>query len=70
MFKDCQTDSLKNSIWFADRVVNIPSSAIVPGYRKGGAHDREVRRKGKTKNYDWKNYKIINKLCINIFLNE
>ena len=34
MFSDCQTDSLENSIWFADRVVNIPSSAIVPGYRK------------------------------------
>jgi dTDP-4-amino-4,6-dideoxygalactose transaminase len=34
MFADCQTDSLENSTWFADRVVNIPSSAIVPGYRK------------------------------------
>lgn len=34
MFSDCQTDSLENSIWFADRVVNIPSSAIIPGYRK------------------------------------
>lgn len=34
MFADCQTDSLANSIWFADRVVNIPSSAIIPGYRK------------------------------------
>jgi aminotransferase in exopolysaccharide biosynthesis len=34
MFTDCQTDSLENSIWFADRVVNIPSSAIIPGYRK------------------------------------
>ena len=34
MFANCQTDSLENSIWFADRVVNIPSSAIVPGYRK------------------------------------
>jgi dTDP-4-amino-4,6-dideoxygalactose transaminase len=34
MFTDCQTDSLDNSIWFADRVVNIPSSAIIPGYRK------------------------------------
>jgi perosamine synthetase len=28
MFKDCQTDELENSIWLADRVVNIPS-----GYR-------------------------------------
>ncbi|MFZ4707919.1 MAG: LegC family aminotransferase [Bacteroidales bacterium] len=34
MFGHCQTDSLENSIWFADRVVNIPSSAIIPGYRK------------------------------------
>jgi aminotransferase in exopolysaccharide biosynthesis len=34
MFSNCQTDRLENSIWFADRVVNIPSSAIVPGYRK------------------------------------
>lgn len=34
MFANCQTDSLENSIWFADRVVNIPSSAIIPGYRK------------------------------------
>lgn len=25
MFKDCETDGLKNTIWFADRVVNIPS---------------------------------------------
>lgn len=34
MFANCQTDSLENSIWFADRVVNIPSSAIIEGYRK------------------------------------
>lgn len=34
MFADCQTDSLENSVWFADRVVNLPSSAIIPGYRK------------------------------------
>lgn len=26
MFKDCETDGLQNTIWFADRVVNIPSS--------------------------------------------
>ncbi|MCC8145752.1 MAG: LegC family aminotransferase [Bacteroidales bacterium] len=26
MFKDCQTDDLTNTIWFEDRVVNIPSS--------------------------------------------
>lgn len=34
MFSDCQTDDLENSTWLADRVVNIPSSAIIPGYRK------------------------------------
>ena len=26
MFKGCQTDGLKNSLWLEDRVVNIPSS--------------------------------------------
>ena len=26
MFENCQHDSLKNTIWFADRVVNVPSS--------------------------------------------
>jgi len=26
MFKDCQADSLVNSKWLVDRVVNIPSS--------------------------------------------
>jgi perosamine synthetase len=26
MFKDCQTDGLRNSLWLEDRVVNIPSS--------------------------------------------
>lgn len=25
MFKNCETDGLKNTCWFADRVVNIPS---------------------------------------------
>jgi len=34
MFENCQTDHLENSTWLADRVVNIPSSAIIPGYRK------------------------------------
>ncbi|MCK9220802.1 MAG: LegC family aminotransferase [Bacteroidales bacterium] len=34
MFANCQTDSLENSKWLADRVVNLPSSAIVQGYRK------------------------------------
>jgi aminotransferase in exopolysaccharide biosynthesis len=26
MFKDCETDGLENTEWFADRVVNLPSS--------------------------------------------
>ena len=26
MFEHCQHDSLENTVWFADRVVNIPSS--------------------------------------------
>lgn len=29
MYKDCQCDSLENTLWLADRVVNIPSSVIV-----------------------------------------
>jgi perosamine synthetase len=29
MFRDCQTDDLANSKYFADRLVNIPSSAII-----------------------------------------
>ena len=28
MFTNCQTDELTNSIWFEERVVNIPSSVI------------------------------------------
>ena len=28
MFKDCQTESIKNSEWLVDRVVNIPSSRL------------------------------------------
>ena len=28
MFKECQTDDLTNSIWFEERVVNIPSSVL------------------------------------------
>lgn len=34
MFANCQHDALENSHWFADRVINIPSSVIIPGYRK------------------------------------
>lgn len=29
MFKNCQTDDLVNSVWFEERVVNIPSSVIL-----------------------------------------
>ncbi len=29
MFNNCQTDNLVNSVWFEERVVNIPSSAIL-----------------------------------------
>ena len=29
MYKDCQTDSLKNAQWLENRIVNIPSSVIV-----------------------------------------
>jgi len=28
MFMDCETDGLQNTVWFADRVVNVPSSVI------------------------------------------
>ncbi len=34
MFVHCDTDALENSKWLADRIVNIPSSAIIQGYRK------------------------------------
>jgi len=34
MFSHCQTDSLENSKWLADRIVNIPSGAPIPGYGK------------------------------------
>ena len=29
MFENCENDGLRNTIWFADRVVNIPSSVRV-----------------------------------------
>lgn len=29
MFKDCENDGLKNTVWFADRVVNIPSNVKI-----------------------------------------
>jgi len=34
MFKDCQNDGLKNSLWLQDRVVNIPSSVPDNGLKK------------------------------------
>jgi aminotransferase in exopolysaccharide biosynthesis len=34
MYRDYQTDGLENSCWFADRVVNLPSSAYIEGYGK------------------------------------
>ncbi len=36
MFKDCQTDGLKNSLWLEDRVVNIPSSVPDGALKKLG----------------------------------
>lgn len=29
MFKDCETDGLQNTVWFAERVVNLPSSVRI-----------------------------------------
>ena len=40
MFSHCQTDALENSIWLADRVVNIPSGAPIPGYGKALREER------------------------------
>jgi perosamine synthetase len=34
MFSHCQTGNLENSQWLADRIVNIPSGAPIPGYGK------------------------------------
>jgi dTDP-4-amino-4,6-dideoxygalactose transaminase len=33
MFKNCEKGNLDNSEWLADRVVNLPSSVIIPGYK-------------------------------------
>ena len=35
MFKACQTDGLKNSLWLEDRVVNIPSSVPIRALKNG-----------------------------------
>ncbi|MDR2556705.1 MAG: LegC family aminotransferase [Bacteroidales bacterium] len=34
MFKHCQCGNLDHAKWFEERVVNIPSSVIIPNYRK------------------------------------
>lgn len=34
MFGNCEYAECENAEWLSDRVVNIPSSVIVPGYRK------------------------------------
>ncbi|MDR2149050.1 MAG: LegC family aminotransferase [Tannerella sp.] len=34
MFMNCRCGNLENSGWFEERVVNIPSSAIIQGYHK------------------------------------
>jgi hypothetical protein len=34
MFRHCRCGNLENSKWFEERVVNIPSSAIIKDYRK------------------------------------
>jgi dTDP-4-amino-4,6-dideoxygalactose transaminase len=34
MFRNCQTDGLKNTEWLADRVVNIPSSVNIHSLSK------------------------------------
>ena len=34
MFQNCECAPIPNAEWLADRIVNIPSSVIIPGYRK------------------------------------
>lgn len=34
MYENCECGDLSNSLWLEERVVNIPSSVIVPGYYK------------------------------------
>ena len=34
MFQHCECAPIPNAEWLADRIVNIPSSVIIPGYRK------------------------------------
>ena len=40
MYKGCQCGDLTNSIWLEDRVVNIPSTVIVPDYYKNIAEKK------------------------------
>jgi len=34
MFANCECANISNAEWLADRIINIPSSVIIPGYRK------------------------------------
>jgi aminotransferase in exopolysaccharide biosynthesis len=34
MFRHCQCGNLDNAKWFEERVINIPSSVIIPNYKK------------------------------------
>lgn len=34
MFSHCQTDNMENPKWLAERIVDIPSGAPIPGYGK------------------------------------
>ena len=36
MYKQCQTDALKNALWLEDRIVCLPSSVVVSGGVSGG----------------------------------
>lgn len=42
MYKGCQCADLSNSEWLEDRVVNIPSTAIIPDYYKNIAEGKYV----------------------------
>ena len=40
MYKGCQCADLSNAEWLEDRVVNIPSTAIIPNYYKNIAEGK------------------------------
>ena len=42
MYKGCQCADLSNAEWLEDRVVNIPSTAIIPDYYKNIAEGKYV----------------------------